>query len=80
MLTDMTQTAQNEGLQINIHIYPKGRRCRKCHYPLSIYTEGPYCQAHQLYGMKLELEIQEKKKEAIAKKRYKQERRRLRKE
>jgi len=65
---DITQVAQNEGTRANIRVYKKGRKCPKCHYPLSIYTEGPYCRAHGEYERELEERLADKKREAVVKK------------
>jgi len=36
----LTEPAQNEGEKKGIRVYRKGRKCRKCGTPLSIYTPG----------------------------------------
>jgi len=61
-LKDFSILAQNEGLQSEIRIFPKGRRCPKGNCLLSIYTEGPYCRVHENYGFKIERKLYEEKK------------------
>ena len=61
-LKDFSTQAQNEGLKSDIRIFPKGRRCPKGNCLLSIYTEGPYCRAHESYGFKIETKLFEEKR------------------
>lgn len=49
------QDAQSEGNPLSIKTYHKGRKCRKCRCKLSIYTQGPYCQLHEDYELRLRL-------------------------
>ena len=53
-----------EGHKLDIHTYPKKRRCKKsdCRRLLSIYNPGPWCNAHATYGIELENSLIEKSK------------------
>jgi len=48
------QITQPEGHKNDIAIYRKGRKCKLCKTPLTRYTPGPCCNAHQHAWTELE--------------------------
>ena len=60
-MTDFTLTclAQSEGNKLDIRVYRKGRKCKICKTPLSIYTPGPCCHADSDYWAKRERKLEE---------------------